>query len=148
MRKLTIFLSLFLVLGLTGPHVWGKPAGLAALDKQVERQVTQAKAKATTKTKAARPAAPQNPDGLTARQQQITAALDKVRLKVDEPNLQDRVQTLSEFEAENQSLTRQFQYRAELLQELSQKVNKIILDVVAQEKERGNNSVEEVVAKV
>ena len=156
MRSIRFVLSILLMFCISGLPVWGKPAGLAALGTQVERQVVQAQTKANAKgntnaksnAKAARPAAKQNPAGLTERQQQITAALDKVRLKADDPSLQGRIQTFSEFEAENESLTRQFQYRADLLHELTQPIVSMILDAAAQEKKQGNNSLEEALEKV
>ena len=115
MRYRALPVSLVLLLGLPGPLVWGKPAGLAALDRQVEQQVERQVVKQA-----------QAPAGFTQRQQQIIRALDKVRLKLEDPKLQDHVMWFEEFELKNQSVTQETGERLRIFEEIGQEMTEVM----------------------
>lgn len=77
-------------MGMPGTLVLGRPSLSVAVERQVMQQTNR-------NARAARASAPAQ-KGLSARQQQIAAALDKVRLKEEDPHLQDHVLSWKDFE--------------------------------------------------
>lgn len=146
MRYVHFIVRVLLIFVVSGLSVWSKPAGLVALDKQVERQIVQAQTKAQNTTRV-HPTAKQNPSERTERQKQITQALDKVRLKLDDPDLADHIKDYEQFIIENQRTVDYFQTRLEEHQSIAKGIealfspedsNLVAANIITVKKKRPN----------
>ena len=98
---------------LTAPAgAWGSPASQALLEARLEQQVKQQTAKR------AKPA----PAGMSARQAQITAALDKVRLNPEDQKRPEHVLFKNAFVQKNTAFTQEMVQKANQFSEISKQM--------------------------
>lgn len=130
MRILRAIISIGLFVCLPGALVLGRPS----LDAAVDRQVTQAQVRAAKTAKTA--PVKKSASGLTQRQQQIKAALDKARLKLDDSDIADHVLSWSEFNEINRIETAVAQRRLEVWNQLKKKTAEIFTQDMAEDMQK------------